>query len=773
MAFVYLMPNHHRRFNQLCLFLFITFLILSGIPAPAAEAATVVSVSGSYNTKTDRQYKKASDYYYRLERDPSIGNARNNWLKGVRDFQRIYRIAPKSKIAPACLYMVGRMYRRMYQHFKLPTDIDQAIGYYTDVVSFFPESDKADDALYNIAQIQAADKNNPHQAVKSFQKLIDRYPDSSLKTQSEKQLLEIAAEHKLPHSVSSASASVIKKSHPKPAAARPIITDTGEEKAQTATDATHLSDRKTKTKKEQKSIELPVQKAKQQDPAPPVKDTAASKDQKVEKDDAPVLVRVRVRVPAPIDSKKELNNKDIKIDPAASTPAPLVKVVTKKPDKLQPVAPKKQLPVKKVSTDKKKQTPKLVPAKNSAVANVMPVKYWSSDNYSRVVIRASAPIKYKSKLLDKVGNKPRRLYIDFTPSYIPTKYRTPVPIEDGLLKQIRTGQFKDKTVRIVLDIESISDYKIFSLNDPFRVVVDVRGVKKTRAATAPMEKKHPPRIQTVVTEGTSKDPIIILSDRKKVKPPARQSNPAMGSQAYDSEPLTLAQQLGLGVRRIVIDPGHGGKDPGAMAFGLKEKDIVIKVAHHLKKILKNKYKYEVLLTRTGDTYLPLEERTAIANTKSADLFVSIHVNAHPKKSAKGVETFYLNLATNKEAMRVAARENATSTHNINELQDILSDLMQNAKINESSKLAQYVQTSMVSGLKDKKYKVKNLGVKQAPFYVLIGAEMPAVLAEISFITNPKESKLLKQDAYLKAIAEQIAIGVSTYVEQRRTAALKL
>jgi N-acetylmuramoyl-L-alanine amidase len=181
----------------------------------------------------------------------------------------------------------------------------------------------------------------------------------------------------------------------------------------------------------------------------------------------------------------------------------------------------------------------------------------------------------------------------------------------------------------------------------------------------------------------------------------------------------------------------------------------------------------VLLTRDSDTFLSLEERTAIANTKNADLFVSIHVNAHPQKSIKGVETFYLNLATNAEAMRVAARENATSTHNISELQDILSELMQNAKIKESSQLAQFVQTSMVTGLKQHNYSPKNLGVRQAPFYVLIGAEMPAVLAEISFITNPGEAKLLADDTYLQAIAEQIAAGVVTFIEHRRTAALQL
>ncbi len=432
------------------------------------------------------------------------------------------------------------------------------------------------------------------------------------------------------------------------------------------------------------------------------------------------------------------------------------------------------------------------------LVNVLPVKYWSSDEYTRIVIRASQPVGYTPHLLEKNSDLPRRLYIDFDQSYIPPKFRSPIPIQDGLLKQVRTGQFNPTTVRVVLDIETISDYKVFNLNDPFRVVVDVHGQNKNSAhktvkkQVAAQPKKRPisktGKVQkalqpapekTVASTATppkptqaelkpveKKDIIVNLKDIKKIKPEAQ-----LNTDQQDNMNLSLAQQLGLGVKKIVIDPGHGGKDPGAMAFGLKEKNIVLSVAQNAAETLRNQYGYEVVLTRTRDTYLPLEERTAIANTEKADLFVSIHVNAHPSKSVKGIETFYLNLATNAEAMRVAALENATSTHNISDLQDILSDLMQNSKIEESSRLAEYVHGSIVSGLEGT-YKVKNLGVKQAPFYVLIGAQMPAVLAEISFITNPRESELLRKPEYLNKVGEQIADGIRGYVEHHTTAAIK-
>ena len=207
-----------------------------------------------------------------------------------------------------------------------------------------------------------------------------------------------------------------------------------------------------------------------------------------------------------------------------------------------------------------------------------------------------------------------------------------------------------------------------------------------------------------------------------------------------------------------------------MAFGLKEKDLVLQVAKMVTDILSKQYGYQVTLTRSKDIFLPLEERTAIANTMRADLFVSIHLNAHPDKSVGGVETYFLNLATNADAMRVAALENATSTHSIGEMQDVLQSILKNEKIDESSRLAQFVQRSLAKKL-GKSYKIKDLGVKQAPFYVLIGAEMPAVLTEISFITNPAEAKLLQQNAYLQKIAQEIVAGLIAYIEHHQSAGL--
>ncbi|WP_319586622.1 N-acetylmuramoyl-L-alanine amidase [uncultured Desulfobulbus sp.] len=409
-----------------------------------------------------------------------------------------------------------------------------------------------------------------------------------------------------------------------------------------------------------------------------------------------------------------------------------------------------------------------------------PIKYWSSENYTRIVIQSAAPVSFTASPVEKSDKQPRQLYVDFARSYAPPKFHPPGPVRDGLLKQVHSEQTSEDTVRVILDLESLFEYKIFSLTDPFRVIVDIHGTMTT-PGSSPLPETRPtivpqplpvPEQDVAIAQSSKKDvqqAVISLTDQKKRSP---MPEPALPTKATNREKLSLAQQLGLGVRKIVIDPGHGGKDPGAMAFGLKEKEIVLKISKKLAKVLRNTYRYEVVLTRTKDIFIPLEERTAIANTHKSDLFISIHINAHSDQASGGIETYFLNLATDANAMRVAALENATSTHSIGELQDILATLMKNSKIDESSRLARFVQTNLVSSF-GRNYKPRDLGVKQAPFYVLIGAEMPAILAELSFITNPEEAKLLQNEQYLDRIAEQLAAGIVAYIDHHHTAAVKL
>jgi N-acetylmuramoyl-L-alanine amidase len=226
--------------------------------------------------------------------------------------------------------------------------------------------------------------------------------------------------------------------------------------------------------------------------------------------------------------------------------------------------------------------------------------------------------------------------------------------------------------------------------------------------------------------------------------------------------FSMSRQLGLGVSRIVIDPGHGGHDPGASGKGVAEAELVLDVALRLEKLLQKAPGVEVILKRRTDEFIPLQERTAIANREGADLFLSIHANASSSPQARGIETYFLNFANNLSAAAVAARENAASGQAMGALPDLVKAIALNNKLDESRDFATHIQRMMFDRLRGSNSAIKDLGVKQAPFVVLIGAAMPSVLAEISFVTNPQEARLLKNTAYRQRIAEALFNAIRKY-----------
>lgn len=408
--------------------------------------------------------------------------------------------------------------------------------------------------------------------------------------------------------------------------------------------------------------------------------------------------------------------------------------------------------VKELSKEAKTEEPKNRPVespepdrKNTTVSGI---KYWSNPEYTRVVVYADRKASFKETFLkERDGDHPPRLFLDIAGAKLSPEIQ-PVSINDGLLKTARAGQFSRETVRVVLDIESIDSYKIFALEDPFRIVVDVSGEKEEK------------RIEDIISrnEDTEDASPSTLAEPEEVKP---QAEPSVTSNA------------GYGIRRIVVDPGHGGKDSGAIGYkGLKEKDVVLDVGKILRDMLTERLGVEVVMTRETDIFIPLEERTAIANTAGADLFISIHANASRNKDASGIETYFLNFATDEDSMRLAAMENATTAKNVSDLQAILQDLMLNSKINESSKLARYVQGSILDVVNGGSNRARDRGVKQAPFYVLIGAQMPSILIETSFITNKSDAKRLANEVFQKTIARAIVAGIERYSEVVKVASNK-
>jgi N-acetylmuramoyl-L-alanine amidase len=278
-----------------------------------------------------------------------------------------------------------------------------------------------------------------------------------------------------------------------------------------------------------------------------------------------------------------------------------------------------------------------------------------------------------------------------------------------------------------------------------------------------------PDLDQETTKPAIPSPPPTYNHAKSTTAKSKRKTPTPDPDAREAQPTasgerSLTRALGLKIGKIVIDPGHGGHDTGTIGpNGLEEKDLVLDVSRRLGKLLQTRLGAEVVFTRKDDTFIPLETRTAIANEEAADLFVSVHANSSHDPDARGVETYYLNFTSSPDALEVAARENAVSEKSIHELQDLVKKIALKEKIDESQEFATDVQSSLHSGLAAKSPGVRDRGVKKAPFIVLIGANMPSILAEISFVSNPGDERRLGTPEYRQKIAESLYRGIAKYV----------
>ncbi len=288
--------------------------------------------------------------------------------------------------------------------------------------------------------------------------------------------------------------------------------------------------------------------------------------------------------------------------------------------------------------------------------------------------------------------------------------------------------------------------------------VDINSVS---LSTAPAQQKTELKHQVVTKRvvASKAEPILEAPVKKAL------FNKAPGGHLYAPSTGNVQSSAPL----IVVDAGHGGKDQGAKsAKGLHEKDVNLTIARHVKTILVNRFKYQVVMTRKDDTFIPLKERSAIANNRNAELFVSIHANAAERKSAHGIETYFLGTTHSDDALATAARENGELVYSVkdDQVQQILASLITTTKINDSSRLAGTVQENIYQSSRKKFRELKNLGVKEGPFYVLHGADMPSILVEVGFLTNRKEAKMLSNPAYLYRLASSIAEGIHQFMQDK-------
>ena len=649
-------------------------------------------------------YEQAIQLRTALEGKPKRLRTSNDYQKVINKYRTVYHQFPGSSKADDALLAVAELFQLMGSDLKNSRGFQQAIQAYLFLEREYPASPYGAEGLFTAAEIYLNDLNDAITAQEVFRDLLRRYPHSKKARNAKARLDDLRTPLK----------QAKKFSHPKPLPSK--SSDTPSDASSTSVESSSEGRRKTT-----ESVESALNQG-----SPRSTGKTQSQDEAIHK---PSLLEV--------------------------------------------------------------------------------IRYWNTEDYTRLVINTGREVKYIEGRLDK----PNRVFVDIQNVQLSAALAgKTVVLNDGYVNKIRFGQSSETVARIVLDLGSIKNCQILRLSDPSRLVVDVQGVARNQshlASNPGWKVRHgaPLSDELDLQASSQKSSVGKTPEERnvatKLAEPTAPSEPIQTKQQGSKKPVSatppkaveiktattrdapreelknvsrssvpksdgtrsLIRTLGLKVGRIVIDPGHGGHDTGTTGpSGLQEKDLVLDIALKLKTLVEEKLGSEVLLTRTDDTFIPLEERTAMANQNQADLFLSIHANSSRNRRVSGVETFFLDFASSPEAEEIAARENSSAQKTIFELQDLVQKIALKEKIDESRELAQIVQKSVTSQLQKAHSQTRDRGVKQAPFIVLIGANMPSILSEVSFMSNPSDEKLLKSSSYRQKLAEALCRGIEAYAE---------
>ena len=558
---------------------------------------------GPPEREVEKLYRRADEIYEGLL-DGKIKSSRRNWNNAIRQFSDIVEDHPKSRVADDAQYRVGLCYVKTYE--LLENSPQKAIKAFEYLAKRYPDSDLLGDARYWKAYAHFLRKDY-RRAIDEYEKFADEYPQSEFHQQSIQQIKQCRAK----------------------------LGDQGESQTET-----------------------------------------------------PSVAEERAAKPLPVAVKSNEESRSEASDAISD-------------------------PIQRETPPPENQQQQTIPGKQGKLSYMEKIRFHSGSEFTRVTVDLSGAAEYKAVRLED----PDRLYIDIQMTFVdPAKQM--IEVGDTVVERIRAAQFDENTARIVLDLKQIQSYDVSCLKEPDRIVVDIYGSNNSDVA------------------------------RPKKSSPDR------------SKPVPLVKQLGLKGKTIVIDPGHGGKDPGAVSkSGVQEKLIVLDVAKRLKKFLGSKGSYQVHLTRGTDVFTPLEKRTAFANQKGADIFISLHINSHESRRARGIETYYLSLASDEEARATAALENASAGKSIKDLSSLLRNILRGAKVEESRELARTVQSQLChhTGSRDR-------GIRRAPFIVLIGAESPSILVEMGFMSNILDESLLRSSEYKDKLARALMEAVEDYVK---------
>ena len=678
---------------------FLTLIL--GIGLGAVARAYAQEDSASRRAAAEGQFERAEAMRATLEAKTERERSLREYEALVTAYRRVYLITPSAVQVPPAIKEVADLYRRMGEQFE-SRYFDLAIKTYEYLIHDYPESSLREAALIAIADIRKNNLSQPELAQKDYEDFLQQYPRSSFAPQARKALGQIQGD-----------------------------------KIQSAKDSAKTTEQAGAAAAPQRS-------------ATPANQTAPT------------------------------GNATTGASPAGS-----------------------------------------VPGQDSEVSHV---RIWNADNYTRIIIELGGQAKYQAA---RISDPDRIYFdIDNARLSNELLHQAIEVPSGGYLKAVRVAQNRSDVVRVVLDVAKVKDYSVFELADPDRLVVDVYGPAGSAAAatnsTAKANAKPPasapvsasasgtpvpavsvPAVSapaaTAATASTARTArgdtarapsfgVLPLSAKispsllpmpalpksflaataipsESLKTLADNIGPAPAAKPTRSGERSLTRALGLKIGRIVIDPGHGGHDTGTIGpTGLMEKDLCLDVAVRLGKLIgRNLPSAEIVYTRQNDRYVSLEHRTLVANEAKADLFISIHANSSDDTKVSGIETYYLNFNASAPAMEVAARENATAQSSVHDLQDLVTKIARNEKVEESRDLAADIQESLASSMQIGNRPERNRGVRKAPFVVLVGADMPSVLTEISFISNPADEQWLKKPENRQRSAEGLYRGIEKYL----------
>mgnify|MGYP004477159231 FL=1 len=721
---------------------------------------------------TEKRYAAAKESAERLRLDEKRAGLREPWETIAREVQSIYQNDPKWPNRPAALFRAAETLEELARRSFAREDVVNAVKCYEQVAQRHADSRLADDALYCAARLRAAWLKDDKGALALIARMKRQYPDGDMLPQAlaMEKALRASANGKTTPEARKVAQPVRSNIDDTPPPVVPALSAEGQLQRYRAAKDRMAALRNDNVRSCQRQPWenlrdefLTLQKARNHPVIGPASAFRAASCQEE-------LARcshlsgefrraVELYLAVPATYPKSALSDDALLAAAriqaenlgnkSAAAALLDRQIRDYPGgdmKEKAVALRNGLfPPAVASLQKTVPTPRVsLPVRDAARENLPEVQTLSWDspgkNSVEIVLELSGPATYGARLVKGKKNAPDRILIEIDGASVVKDVRRGVTVRGSLLQAVRVRD-SGKGPSLQFEFRDVRRYDVRSLRDPFRIVLSVAAGK------------------TPLPRGTE-GPAYAGSDAAMPRHTLVRAGRA-----------NLVSQLGLSVGRVVIDAGHGGRDPGTQHNNLTERVITLDVAMTLGRLLADNG-LEVVYTRTRDTTLSLSSRTEKANAARGDVFVSIHVNASPSRSANGFETYFLDMTSNPQAAHVAALENARSDRRIGDLQDILADVMLSARQEESRRLAGDIQRLSIFRLKKRGFTVKNNGARSAPFHVLLGANMPAVLVELGYCTNPAEARLLLQAKYRLALAEGIAEGILAYknrLQKRRTA----